>query len=311
MIYSETHIGHKNILEDMELLYQDENNKLISDLCIKESKRLNKNLINLEEICDFIIKNNINFDYLINELAYINGIDVNSIAFSVYPITLYENELIYDLVLNLQEEGRDIFISSDPRNDISYAFDIIIKECIDTDSIDPLDYIDQVCFNENEEVNEFLGRSLAHMKGGLKHFAADQVDRHGFGKIFDSTRTVKGINKKTGAIEDQKETIKNGRVKNVFGHGMVGDFVSDVVVDGIRSGGSEYIVNRSKALIDKALAYGKKAPEQTINKIDSAVNNLNHQSQANPQKRSLFRMLIDKLISIKNKILAWLRGHRN
>lgn len=309
MIFSEVDIGKENILFELKSFDQNENNKNLSDICLKESKRRGKNLLNLEEICDFIIKNNINFDYLINEIAYINGVAVDNIGFSVYPITLYENELIYDLVLELQEEGNDIFIEHNPRSDISYAFDIILEECIKYDSIEPLEYIDKLYFNEGG-ASEVLGRSFGYMGPSIKHFASNQLDDRVLGKVFDSKRTYKGVDEKTGQIVDKQRTERNGQIRKVFGHGIIGDFASDVVANSFRQGISDYGVEKAQALFHNVMS-GRKNPNEAINKIDSSINNLNHQAQANPKKRSLFRMIIDKLVSIKNKILAWLRGHRN
>lgn len=176
MILSEVDLGQKNIAFGMNyFLEQDENNKTISDICVKESKRLGCNLLSLEEICDFVVNNNINFDYLINEIAYMNKIDINTIGFTVYPITLYENTLIRDFALELINEGSDIFIASDPRADVSYAFDIILKECIEYDSTGPLDHIINTCFNgymynlreENETENSVVNKAKTLLKDSL------------------------------------------------------------------------------------------------------------------------------------------------
>lgn len=160
MLYTEVEMGNNNVVNVLDVLEQDENNKTITDICVKESKRLNTNLINLEELCEFVINNNINFDSLVEEVSYLNGIDLNTISFTVYPITLYENKEIYNLILELQEEGKDIYIISEPRSEIAYAFDLIIQECLKTDSIIPLEYIEYVCFHETENVPQNIVNNI-------------------------------------------------------------------------------------------------------------------------------------------------------
>lgn len=213
MLYSKFGIGRKSVFSDLPYFYQDENNKPIADICLKESKRLNKNILNLEEVCDFIIKNNIGFDYVLDEVAYINGVDIDSIAFSVYPSTLYENKLIYDFVIELEEEGKDIFIMHDPKSEISYAMDIIIEECIKTRDIMPLEYIGYLCFNENV--------SIENASNQLKSSSEYVVNK---AKEIINTAISSGKKASQQVIDKLDSTIKNLKNQSVKDPKNVGLF---------------------------------------------------------------------------------------
>lgn len=213
MLYSKFGIGRNSVFSDLPYFYQDENNKPIADICLKESKRLNKNILNLEEMCDFIIKNNIGFDYVLDEVAHINGVDIDSIAFSVYPSTLYENKLIYDFVIELEEEGKDIFIMHDPKSEISYAMDIIIEECIKTRDIMPLEYIGYLCFNENV--------SIENASNQLKSSSKYVVNK---AKEIINTAISSGKKASQQVIDKLDSTIKNLKNQSVKDPKNVGLF---------------------------------------------------------------------------------------
>lgn len=198
MLYSKFGIGKNSVFSDLPYFYQDENNKSIADICLKESKRLSRNILNLEEVCNFIVKNNIGFDYVLDEVAYINGVDVESIAFSVYPSTLYENQLIYDFVTELEEEGKEIFIAHDPRNEISYAMDIIIGECIKTKDVMPLEYLGYMCFNEDI--------SMENISNQLKSSSESVVNR---AKEIINTAMSSGKKASQQIIDKLDSTIKS------------------------------------------------------------------------------------------------------
>ena len=106
---------------------------------IRHNDRLNQNLIQLEEFCEYIDSNMINnINTAISSVCESNYIDTSHIGFSVEEPSCYTNDNIANMGILLRENGYDVYISPISSDSIEYKE---LLEALDLD-LDCSDYED-------------------------------------------------------------------------------------------------------------------------------------------------------------------------
>ena len=122
----------------MEYLPEKSSNNFIGFINVYENKTVDRNLVDLEEIYQYMQDNNKEIDEVLQELAEYNDLDISSFGFTVRPSSIYFNEEVSDL-------ATDIFTSDIP---------IYFKSNFNTKEYQYLDSICEVC--EQEETEDYL-----------------------------------------------------------------------------------------------------------------------------------------------------------
>lgn len=322
MIYSETQSGSKNILYDLEFLDESESYKSIPELNLMESKRLNQNILSLEEVCEYLNSDyNMTISDIIHEVSSINGVDPNTIAFSINPSTLYENEDIFYLMESLYDNGFSIYKRYDPYSNISQGINCFIEACIESNSLKPLDILEECIFNEqelgsfsdyrqNEPSSADIAKATVKMgaKMALNHVIGTGVD-YAAHKLIDSRETDS---------HGRERTIKHGKIYKPLGINSEDDgfkkFFVDSTINTAKNAVTDVATTKVEQLISKGYSIlrggNSQAQSQMVNKLDNATYMLQRDMHSNPKKRGFFQRIIDKLIALKNKILEVLLGKR-
>lgn len=313
-----------SVLNNIDFLFED--NISFTPYDVITNIINNKFIVSLEEVYDHI-NEHISFDYMIESISKYNNIGKKTITFSVYPSSLYLNEDIQDLYINLINDDYIVQKKYDPYSNESRLIDSLIEECIRLDSIDPLDIIYTYINEENayKVIAKAIGKTTvdtarSSFNHGFKKGFSKEIDNK-IGSFLD-TSTVEHrpvYNTNTGRVEIKPVKIinRNGRIhENIsdrLGLSKTGpgrDFIDDVVNDTRKSLGNN-IIDGAQALLSQGLSSVKDriSGEKMINKLDHSIHTLDNSlhTMPNQQKRSLFGRILDKLRELKNRIISYIR----
>lgn len=146
MIYSDsnTHLNslneisrlleHANYLTEQECIYRPEM------VPIRENKRLQKDIIRLEDFVDYAISNGITEGgYALAQICEANGASQDNIVFSVDEVSVLEDTEMEDTVKELLNRGQQVYACPINSNDIAYILGEAVVETADK------------CLTENNE----------------------------------------------------------------------------------------------------------------------------------------------------------------
>ena len=160
-----------NIISNTSFLSESEGFYHPSMVSIRENVSLGKNLIKLEDLVEYSISNGItNAGQAIQTICEQNGIETNSIGFSVNETSVIADKDMADTVATFQEGGMDVYInpisSMDPVYQITTS---IVEAMIDNAGTENEAYFDHLfesfindsyedIINEAEVVNNVNGK---------------------------------------------------------------------------------------------------------------------------------------------------------
>lgn len=282
---------------ELERLSEEENEQYIQLIPIVESTHYGVNIINIENLLSFAENSILDFDEILDEVLYTNKLNINEIAFSVKPSSVYLDENVQYICSVIKENNIPLLLKNDDNSYENLLLNSLCLECEELESDEPLSILE----GELSNIGHDFGRRVVvgtarSVKKGVESGLAKSIDRNTFGRLLDTRDS--STNKIT----------RNGRLTNIFGHGdNIFKDISDDVLDNIRKDASQTGVEAIKyKLIPMLNAVKKKLGYyQEKEKQYSAVH-----PQMVHQKRSFFSRILNKLRALRDKILAILRGGR-
>ena len=313
------------IMLNLERLPMDESNSLhIELLPLVENSRLGKKVLSLESVLKFCDDTYTDIDEVVHKVANRYQLNESDIAFSVEPYSVYFDTDVNNMVQSFIEN--DIPFYLDGKID-SIEGQLISELCTYAErsgDVDSLDVLNELQFFDNVK-NAFgaakQGATSGAMKGavdvggsfikgaadaavrGLKagavHGAEDLLNKRLFGRL-DTT-------------DSNGHTVRNGKVEEFMGRHISSNpeaiNFANSMVNQLRSNVSEDIVHRAARIL--GVVGDKLNPQNLVNGLTQRANYFKNRimsGKGDPQQRSIFKRILDKLIELKNKLIARLRG---
>lgn len=286
-------------------------------------------IVPLENSYKFITENNVSFEEFLEVLSESHMIDVDSLVFSIKPITIYTNEDVKCLAASLKEAGYPVYLHNDPFSYESQVLDYICNECLETNSTKPLDQL--ITYTLNEDFSDTAAATgidgLNSFFDTMRHAAVNAFKGHiddKIGKYIDSTETGKVLDPQKGIV-DSTITHRNTKImdkvmnspifKNRFwdfsdksqnkdAWSIIGTGVED-----IRRQAVNFLGDAPQKLLglDPSKPF---TPSQLISAIGAKLSNLkNRLTGSPPQQQGLISALINKLVALKNKLVQMISGN--
>ena len=206
------------ILEGANYLSEEESRYYPQMVPIRESTRIGKNLIRVEDLIEYSLSNGINDGaYALGQICEAANVDPQTIAFSVDEVSILEDSEMEDTVRQLMAAGAEVYAAPISENDMVYimaetACDISIVG-IEEDAEDYTDalfeaFLDddfETFFSENS-ITDAIHNKASYAKGkisGAYHSGRDRV----------SAAAARGKEKGAAVIGKIEATLKSAAEK--------------------------------------------------------------------------------------------------
>ena len=258
-----------SVLESLQYLTEAESKYDPCMVSIKNSRRLDQDMIRLESVRDYVLDSGINNVVdVIHNICEANLISTNKVAFMVNEASLYEDDELVDTASQLLEHGFNVNIAQLSSDNIYYrALDEALRLDQYAETFDESYNLQDYVFNENiikdgyQKVKDTVSRNVDNMKDfyndtkkGISNKLAALSKK--IKELTDKATTLTGsaketinkqINKLKAAYQAAKKkavSMKNTAVDKVSGAGKyvkdkvsgAGQWAKDKIV-----GGANYV----------------------------------------------------------------------
>ena len=161
-----------SVLESLQYLTEAESKYDPCMVSIKNSRRLDQDMIRLESVRDYVLDSGINNVVdVIHNICEANLISTNKIAFMVNEASLYEDDELVDTAYQLLEHGFNVNIAQLSSDNIYYrALDEALRLDQYAETFDESYNLQDYVFNENiikdgyQKVKDTVSRNVDNMK---------------------------------------------------------------------------------------------------------------------------------------------------
>ena len=174
MLYSANQLTPTSVsvLESLQYLTEAESKYDPCMVSIKNSRRLDQDMIRLESVRDYVLDSGINNVVdVIHNICEANLISTNKIAFMVNEASLYEDDELVDTAYQLLEHGFNVNIAQLSSDNIYYrALDEALRLDQYAETFDESYNLQDYVFNENiikdgyQKVKDTVSRNVDNMK---------------------------------------------------------------------------------------------------------------------------------------------------
>ena len=271
MLYSANQLTPTSVsvLESLQYLTEAESKYDPCMVSIKNSRRLDQDMIRLESVRDYVLDSGINNVVdVIHNICEANLISTNKIAFMVNEASLYEDDELANTVSQLLEHGFNVNIAQLSSDNIYYrALDEALRLDQYAETFDESYNLQDYVFNENiikdgyQKVKDTVSRNVDNMKDfyndtkkGISNKLAALSKK--IKELTDKATTLTGSAKETinkqinklkaayNAAKKKAVSMKNTAVDKVSGAGKyvkdkvsgAGQWAKDKIV-----GGANYV----------------------------------------------------------------------
>lgn len=271
MLYSANQLTptSASVLESLQYLTEAESKYDPCMVSIKNSRRLDQDMIRLESVRDYVLDSGINNVVdVIHNICEANLISTNKVAFMVNEASLYEDDELANTAYQLLEHGFNVNIAQLSSDNIYYrALDEALRLDQYAETFDESYNLQDYVFNENiikdgyQKVKDTVSRNVDNMgnlyndtKKGISNKLAALSKK--IKELTDKAKTLTGsaketinkqINKLKAAYQAAKKkavSMKNTAVDKVSGAGKyvkdkvsgAGQWAKDKIV-----GGANYV----------------------------------------------------------------------
>lgn len=315
-------------LLNLERLPMDEADNLrIELLPLVENSRLGKKVLNLESVMKFCDDTYTDIDEVVHKVANLYKLNESDIVFSVEPSSVYLDESVSTMI--------ESFI----KNDIPFYLDckmgslegqLLSELCTyaeRTGDTDILDVLNEFQFFDN------VRNSWQAAKEGAASGAMSGI-MHGGGNLLKGVTQAAVSGVKTGAVkgaenlankklfswldtrDDEGRRVKNGKLQDfmkqhISSNPEVLNFANSMA-DEVRSNVSQDLTYRAARLL--GMVGNNLSPQNLINGLTQRAKYFGQRianGKGDPQQRSILKRIYDKIIELKNKLIARFRGQRN
>lgn len=341
MVISTEFLNKKNELDLERLPMNEAHTDSLELLSLVENAQYNKIVLNLESALSYCEKNDIGLDQLVSAVSKHYFIDEECLAFSVQPSSIYLNEDIENIVKSFSEAGIPYLLTYNPESMESKLVTAVCTEAERLESAEVIDILSEGFFGTlRDRMNNIttgagrgLAQGLAHgtarVVGGVANSAAEGIRQGAVrggekfinNQIFGKLDTEVPDTDENGNIKTDSsgktimKKVENGRVQNWINNQTTNQTIRDAVMSltkSVRGQVSSDAMNKLQSLV--GLKPGQ--PINVGNLIDSITRRIGYfgnrlaEGKGDPQKRTLFQQIIDKLKSLRDKLLAKFRGPR-
>ena len=258
-----------SVLESLQYLTEAESKYDPCMVSIKNSRRLDQDMIRLESVRDYVLDSGINNVVdVIHNICEANLISTNKVAFMVNEASLYEDDELVDTAHQLLEHGFNVNIAQLSSDNIYYrALDEALRLDQYAETFDESYNLQDYVFNENiikdgyQKVKDTVSRNVDNMKDfyndtkkGISNKLAALSKK--IKELTDKATTLTGSAKETinkqinklkaayNAAKKKAVSMKNTAVDKVSGAGKyvkdkvsgAGQWAKDKIV-----GGANYV----------------------------------------------------------------------
>lgn len=341
MYYSTEEIRGISPLRTLPRLMANETVNYIDFVPVRTSRRLNKNIISLEDATIYMTHNALNFNEFIHEISNMNMIDESSIIFSVQPSSVYLNEDIRDMMSFLVENSIPVYQEYNPNTREYKIINETIDECIRIQSLQPL-YVLQEFLGGWGDPNAYADGAANGGLQGAMSVGADLLQGL-FGNTVNQFRntTVDSIRKKidekiggffgdekkdqfylnpdTGKTESRKVTVHNANLEKKLADSkfLNMDFfkknpnIKKNIVGAVsslagnaREGFTDTIINKAQEMLGIDPDKDVSVPN-LINAITQKISRIRSQPNS-----GFLNSLINKLVAMKNHLISIFNGRK-
>ena len=161
-----------SVLESLQYLTEAESKYDPCMVSIKNSRRLDQDMIRLESVRDYVLDSGINNVVdVIHNICEANLISTNKVAFMVNEASLYEDDELANTAYQLLEHGFNVNIAQLSSDNIYYrALDEALRLDQYTETFDESYNLQDYVFNENiikdgyQKVKDTVSRNVDNMK---------------------------------------------------------------------------------------------------------------------------------------------------
>lgn len=321
-VFSEVDIGKASALNILDRLEEstDYNPAMV---LVRESKLKHKNLLRLEEVTKYMQENNFGLREALDSIAKVNNLNMESFGFAVFPISLIEDCSVYKNTILLKEEGFPIYINQNPGDILNQCLDTLITEAAASGNteefdkfVDALDegFMDAIFNPAAKRASANLAASTIGATGhviangareGLLKGAENIVNRRAFGYFNNKTESDP-----TDPSGHRKISKFDAKLQQHVPNQDARDLIKGVT-NGVTGELSKAGINK----LYQVLRYGGSStnPQQALNDLQhkTAVLSSRIGNTKDPRTRNVLQRMYDKLINLKNKLMARIRGQKN
>lgn len=227
MLYNTNQLGGRIPLNSIPRISFDEAINYIEVIPTITSKRLGKCVVSLENANKYMNKHDVTLTNFLEEVSYINSVPYENIAFSVKPSSIYRNNTIREMYINLNRQNIPIYLCDESNTNEAKTLNYIYEECLRLNSVEPLNiliegWLDSIGSGAvqggGNAIIDFarntLNRTAENFRQGVVN-SADNKIQDWIGNTFglDKKGTEKVLDKQKGVI-DKEVTIRNGNLEN-------------------------------------------------------------------------------------------------
>ena len=112
-------------LRSLPRILPNESVNYIDLIPVRHSRRIGSSIISLEDAYKYMTYHNTDLASFVEEVSYVNSLDYSKMVFSVQPASIYMNDTIREMYINLQEQNVPIYLHVDYNSREYKFFDII------------------------------------------------------------------------------------------------------------------------------------------------------------------------------------------
>lgn len=313
---------------NLERLPMDEADTLhIELLPLVENSRLGKKVLSLESVMKFCDDAYTDIDEVVHKVANRYQLNESDIVFSVEPYSVYFDESINGMIQSFIENGIPFYLDCKMDSIEGQLLSELCTYAEKSGDVDSLDIFNELQFFDNIK-NSFnaakqgaiigAGKGLMNGTGGfIKGAARAAVGGLKAGAVSGAESLVNNrLFGKLDTTDADGKTVRNGKVEDfmkqhVSSNPEVLNFANSMV-NHMRSNVSEDIVHRAARMLNMA---GDKLNLQNL--INGLTQRGKHFAQriasgkGDPQQRTVLRRILDKIIELKNNLIARLRSQQH
>lgn len=340
MYYSTEEIRGISPLRTLPRLMANETVNYIDLVPVRTSRRLNKNIISLEDATIYMTHNALDFNEFIHEISNMNMIDESSIIFSVQPSSVYLNEDIRDMMSFLVENSIPVYQEYNPNTREYKIINETIDECIRIQSLQPL-YVLQEFLGGWGNPNAYadgaangglqgamsvgadllqglFGNTVNQFRNTTVDSVRKKIDEKIGGWFGDGKDKIKVVDPKKGLI-DKEVTVRNQNLEKKLADSkfLNMDFFKNNpnIKKNIVGFASSLASNAREGLTDTIINKAQEMLGIDPNKEVSVPNLINALTQRISRIRSqpnsgFLNSLINKLVAMKNHLVSIFNGRK-
>lgn len=316
MIYGTNSIP-SDLFNTIGYLTNEESDSLrdIEYIPLKENSRLNKNLVRFAEAVKYMNDTSSSLLEFIHKISESNNIPVDSIAFSALPSDLADDDN-NSLIIEMKRLNIPVY----PETHDTTELDSVVEYCIENETVKPLleiyDAVDRGYKRFDKSFRKGFAKNIGYgaayvgsqALAGAKAGAASFLSKKGTDAV-TGVMIPKKLRDKYNEFGAEFKTDSKGN-KKIISKNAARQF-SDSVLGGMKN----QITGNVKSTVSDLLgvetkggiAYNKPG---MLNLVTSKMHKVENQmtGEADPQKKSFLRRVLELLAKIRDKILNAIRG---